>query len=180
MTPFELSVRFFLQLAVVLGACRLVGWLAKRVGQPQVVGEMITGVMLGPSLLGHFEWTRPLQQWVFPPASKAIFLSVSQVGLALYMFLVGVEFRSDLFRGRARAAASVSMAGMAAPFLLGGLLGAWMAGRSGLFFTEGVRPWEALSEALEQDRLGQRGAGQLWFHTPESAVASDTRPVVGG
>jgi len=144
MTPFELSVRFFLQLAVVLGACRLVGWLAKRVGQPQVVGEMITGVMLGPSLLGHFEWTRPLQQWVFPPASKAIFLSVSQVGLALYMFLVGVEFRSDLFRGRARAAASVSMAGMAAPFLLGGLLGAWMAGRSGLFFTEGVRPWEAV------------------------------------
>ena len=40
---------------------------------------------------------------------------------------------------------------------------------------EGVRPWEALSEALEQDRLCQRGAGQLWFHTPESAVASDTR-----
>ena len=144
MTPFELSVRFLLQLAVVLGACRLVGLLARRLGQPQVVGEMITGVLLGPSLLGHFEWTRPLQQWVFPAASKAIFLSVSQVGLALYMFLVGVEFRSDLFRGRARAAASVSMAGMAAPFALGGLLGAWMVGRNGQFFTEGVKTWEAV------------------------------------
>lgn len=144
LSPFELSVRFFLQLAVVLGACRVVGILARRVGQPQVVAEMITGVLLGPSLLGHLGWTRAAQEWVFPAQSKAILLSVSQVGLALYMFLVGVEFRSDLFRGRARAAAAVSAAGMAAPFILGGLLGAWMAGRPGMFFAEGVKAWEAV------------------------------------
>lgn len=144
LSPFELSVRFFLQLAVVLGACRVVGLLARRAGQPQVVAEMITGVLLGPSLLGHLDATRAAQAWVFPPQSKAIFLSVSQVGLALYMFLVGVEFRSDLFQSRARAAASVSLAGMAAPFALGGALGAWMAAQPGLFFTEGVQTWEAV------------------------------------
>lgn len=53
MTPAQLSIRFFLQLAAVVAACRGVGWLAKRyLGQPQVVGAMIAGVLLGPSLLG--------------------------------------------------------------------------------------------------------------------------------
>lgn len=143
MTPFELSVRFFLQLAVVLAACRVVGMVARRFGQPQVVAEMITGVILGPSLLGLFEFSRPAQQWLFPPASKAIFFSVCQVGLALYMFLVGVEFRSDLFARRAKAAATVSIAGMLTPFILGGALALWMVGRHGVFFSEKIQPWEA-------------------------------------
>ena len=54
MTTFELSVRFFLQLAVVLAVCRAVSWVGVRFGQPPVVGEMIAGVVLGPSLLGYF------------------------------------------------------------------------------------------------------------------------------
>jgi Kef-type K+ transport system membrane component KefB len=144
MSAFELSVRFFLQLTVILAACRVVGWLAKRVGQPQVVAEMITGVILGPSLLGLFESTRPAQQWLFPPASKAILFSVCQVGLALYMFLVGVEFRSDLFRSRLRAAASVSVAGMLVPFLLGGALAWWLIRNPGAYFTPKVKAWEAM------------------------------------
>jgi len=142
-SAFDLSVRFFLQLAVVLAACRLVGWIARHFGQPQVVAEMITGVLLGPSLFGLFDSTRPAQQWLFPTESKAIFFSVCQVGLALYMFLVGVEFRSDLFRSRARAAASVSLAGMITPFLLGGLLALWFIGKPGMFFTSDVQAWEA-------------------------------------
>ena len=53
MTAFELSARFFLQLAVILLVCRVVGWVGRRfLGQPQVVGEMIAGVVLGPSLFG--------------------------------------------------------------------------------------------------------------------------------
>ncbi|MBM3901566.1 MAG: cation:proton antiporter [Verrucomicrobia bacterium] len=144
MTPFDVSVRFFIQLAVVLAACRVVGRVARRLGQPQVVAEMLTGVLLGPSVLGLFEATRPFQHWLFPPESKVVFLSVSQVGLALYMFLVGVEFRSDLFLGRARATALVSGAGMVVPFLLGAGLAPLLIPLKGLFFAPSVQPWEAM------------------------------------
>jgi Kef-type K+ transport system membrane component KefB len=144
MSPFDLSVRFFLQLAVVLAACRIVGLLARRVGQPQVVAEMITGVFLGPSLLGLFEVTKPVQTWLFPTQSKAIFFSTCQVGLSIYMFLVGVEFRSDLFRSRAKAAATVSIAGMLTPFILGGLIALWLVRSPGTYFAAKVQTWEAV------------------------------------
>ena len=144
MTPFEVSVRFFLQLAVVLAACRVVGLGARFLGQPQVVAEMLTGVILGPSVLGLFEETRPFQQWLFPPESKVVFLAISQVGLALYMFLVGVEFRADLFVGRARTAALVSGAGMLVPFALGAGLATMLVDLKGLFFTPTVQRWEAM------------------------------------
>ncbi len=144
MTSFELSVRFFLQLAVVLAACRVVGLLARRIGQPQVVAEMITGVLLGPSLLGLFEFIKPAQQWLFPPQSKAIFFATCQVGLSIYMFLVGVEFRSELFRARAGAAATVSLAGMITPFILGGIIALWLVQSPGTFFTAKVQTWEAV------------------------------------
>ena len=144
MTAFEVSVRFFLQLAVVLAACRVVGLGARYLGQPQVVAEMLTGVLLGPSVFGLFEGTRPFQQWLFPPESKVVFLAISQVGLALYMFLVGAEFRADLFAGRARTAAMVSVAGMAVPFVLGAGLAMTLVDMKGLFFTATVQRWEAM------------------------------------
>ncbi|MFM7585007.1 MAG: cation:proton antiporter, partial [Caldilinea sp.] len=81
MSSFELSVLFFLQLAIILLVCRIVGWAARWFGQPQVVGEMIAGVLLGPSLAG---WLFPdLQAWLFPADSKSLLYAVSQVGLAL-------------------------------------------------------------------------------------------------
>ncbi|MGC3988222.1 MAG: cation:proton antiporter [Chthoniobacteraceae bacterium] len=117
MKPFDLSLHFFLQLAFILAVCRLVGWLAGKLGQPQVVGEMIAGVLMGPSLFGRLapEW----QAQMFPDASKGVIFSVCQVGLAVYMFLVGAEFDLGLIRNRLRSAASVSIAGIAAPFALG-------------------------------------------------------------
>jgi Kef-type K+ transport system membrane component KefB len=130
---FQLSVQFFLQLAVILSACRIVGWIARRLGQPQVVGEMIAGVVLGPSLLGLL--FAQSQTWLFPttltlgeasighPLMTVIYC-LAQVGLAMYMFLVGLEFRTDLLAKRARGAASVSLAGILAPFSLGCLI-AW-------------------------------------------------------
>jgi Kef-type K+ transport system membrane component KefB len=131
MTNHELSIVFFLALAAILLACRLVGYLARFVGQPQVVGEMIAGVVMGPSLLGLF--APRAQSWLFPAQSMTILFSVSQVGLALYMFLVGVELRSELLRERARSAVSVSVAGMAAPFLLGGVIALWLVGDPRMF-----------------------------------------------
>ena len=141
MTPFELSVRFFLQLAVILSVCRFVSWVATRAGQPPVVGEMIAGVLLGPSLFGLVapHW----QAMVFPPASKPILFSVAQIGLVLYMFIVGLEFRVDLVRDRMRSALAISASGILAPFVLGCGLAVWLLGRGG-FFTPGVSLLQAM------------------------------------
>ena len=140
LTNFELSLRFFLQLAFILGVCRGVGWLARRMGQPQVVGEMIAGVLMGPSLFGQV--FPPAQAWLFPKQSMTILFAVSQLGLSIYMFLVGVEFREELFRERVRSAMSVSLAGMLVPFVLGGLIGLGLAGQPG-FFGERAHSWDA-------------------------------------
>lgn len=141
MTSFDLSVRFFLQLAFVLGACRVVGLLAGRVGQSQVVSEMITGVLLGPSLLGLL--LPGAQAYLFPKESMPILYAVSQVGLALYMFLVGLEFQVELIRRRMRSALSVSLAGIVVPFFLGGVIATFLADDAD-FFSPGVSRTEAV------------------------------------
>lgn len=127
----EQATQFFLQMAVILLACRWVGALARRLGQPQVVGEMIAGVLLGPSLLG---WIWPqATELVFTRESRGILYAGAQLGVGLYMFLVGLEFRTDHFRARARSAVSVSLAGMAVPFALGALLVLWLRHVPGIF-----------------------------------------------
>lgn len=141
MTNFELSIVFFLQLAVLLGVCRLVGIAARRVGQPQVVGEMIAGVLLGPSLLGGL--APGLFAALFPKQAMPVIYCVAQVGLALYMFTVGMEFNVRLIKQRSRSAASVSLAGIVTPFALGAGLAAWMYHDHALF-AEGVKLHEAI------------------------------------
>jgi Kef-type K+ transport system membrane component KefB len=141
MTPAELSVRFFLQLAVIVAACRGVGWLVRRwLGQPQVVGEMIAGVVLGPSLLGAI--APGLQAALFPPESKPILFAGAQLGVGLYMFIVGLGFDREGFAGNVKGAASVSLAGMAAPFLVAVALTPWLMSLPGLF-TPKVTTFEA-------------------------------------
>ncbi|MFN0066172.1 MAG: cation:proton antiporter [Limisphaerales bacterium] len=134
MSAAQHSVFFFLQMAVILAACRVVGLLARRCGQPQVVGEMIAGVVLGPSLFGLL-WPAG-QQALFPQESLKVLYVGAQLGVGLYMFLVGVEFRTDLFRARVRSAAAVSLAGMVVPFILGALLALWLVRVPGLFAAE--------------------------------------------
>jgi len=139
----ELAILFFLQLAVILGVCRLVGILAKKVGQPQVVGEMIAGVLLGPSLFGLL--LPNVQQYVFPKGVPMnILYASSQVGLVLYMFLIGVEFDTNLIRKRLRSATSVSLAGIITPLLLGALLAYLLTREPGLLFSKNVVTWEAM------------------------------------
>ncbi len=133
-TPGDVSVHFFLQLAVILLACRVFGWLGKRfLAQPQVVGEMIAGVVLGPSLLGLF-WPG-LQDAVFPQETRSVLYAGAQLGVGLYMFLVGTTLRVDLFRARARAAAGISLAGIAAPFAVAALVTPALLTVPGLFAT---------------------------------------------
>lgn len=131
MTPFQISVLFFLQLAVVLLVCRLVAMLARRLGQPPVVGEMIAGVALGPSLFGLL--APDLQAQLFPAASRPILFCGAQLGLVLYMFIVGLEFRLDLVRSRLRTALAVSFSGILAPFVLGCVIALWLLHLGGFF-----------------------------------------------
>jgi Kef-type K+ transport system membrane component KefB len=141
MTPAQLSIAFFLQVAVILIVCRLVGTAAQRwFGQPRVVGEMIAGVLLGPSLFGAL--APETQAFLFPPESKSILFVVAQLGVGLYMFLVGLGFDRAAFRGNAKSAASVSIAGMAAPGLVAILIAPWLMGIEGLF-TAKVTQFEA-------------------------------------
>ena len=130
--PGDVSVHFFLQLAVILAACRVFGWLGKRfLAQPQVVGEMIAGVVLGPSLLGLF-WPG-LQEAVFPQETRSVLYAGAQLGVGLYMFLVGTTLRVDLFRAKARAAAGISLAGIAVPFAVAALVTPALLTVPGLF-----------------------------------------------
>ena len=131
MDPSQLSVFFFLQMFFMLAVCRGVGWLARQIGQPQVVGEMIAGVLLGPSLFGLL--LPEYQHMLFPKETLKTLYVGAQLGVGLYMFLVGVEFRTDLFHSRARSAASVSLAGMLVPFGLAVLLAPWLLAHPGLF-----------------------------------------------
>jgi Kef-type K+ transport system membrane component KefB len=131
MSATQLSAAFFLQMFVILAACRLVGAAARKIGQPQVVGEMIAGVLLGPSFFGLF-WPET-QAVIFPKDSLKVLYIGAQLGVGLYMFLVGVEFRTDLFLSRARSALAVSFSGLVAPMVLGGLLSLWLLKYPGLF-----------------------------------------------
>ncbi|WDD92631.1 cation:proton antiporter [Burkholderia sp. FERM BP-3421] len=128
----ELGSIFFLQLFVIIAACRAVGWLTERwLKQPRVVGEMLAGVVLGPSLFGLVAPT--LQQAIFPPESKGVLYACAQLGIGLYMFIVGLGFRSDHFRANSKSAIAVSVFGMAAPFAGAILLVPWLLNTPGLF-----------------------------------------------
>jgi Kef-type K+ transport system membrane component KefB len=109
-----------LALAVVIIAARMLGALFRRAHQPPVVGEIVAGVMLGPSLLGHF--APSASAYLFPPAIGPFLNMISQVGIILYMFLVGLELDPSLLRRRGHATVAISHASITVPFLLGSAL----------------------------------------------------------
>ena len=117
MTPVELAPRFFLAVVVILLVCRAVSWLLGRVGQPPVVGEMVAGVLLGPSLLGLL--LPAVQEAVFPAEVRPVLFVVGQIGLVLLMFHAGYAFSTHGSDGLTRTAAAVSLAGVTAPLVLG-------------------------------------------------------------
>jgi Kef-type K+ transport system membrane component KefB len=131
-SPADFSVHFFLQLALILLACRVVGWAGRKfLGQPQVVGEMIAGVCLGPSLFGML--APELQAAIFPREMKNVLYCGAQLGVGLYMFLVGTTLRLDHFATKARSAIGVSVAGITAPFFIAFLITPLLLTVPGLF-----------------------------------------------
>ena len=136
-----LGTLFFLQVTVILAVARITGYLAQRyLMQPRVVGEMIAGVLLGPSLFGAF--SPDMQAALFPADTRPILYVIAQMGVGLYMFIVGLGFDRKDFAVNAKGAAIVSVAGMAAPFLAAVLLVPWLLQQGGLF-GEGIDALQA-------------------------------------
>ena len=125
MSNAELALHVFLLLAAIIAACKLMGVVARKLGQAQVIAEMVTGFLLGPSLFG---WLAPdASAWLFRPDAMPSVYGLAQIALTLYMFTVGLEFESELLRRSIRQAAAVSLAGILAPFALGGGVGSCCA-----------------------------------------------------
>ncbi|MEY4386278.1 MAG: hypothetical protein RLY20_1561, partial [Verrucomicrobiota bacterium] len=111
---------FLTQIAIIIPTARIFGAVMKRLGQPQVIGEMIAGLALGPSLLGVL-WPSGYD-WLFPSGTVRFLNALSQLGIVLFMFLVGLELDLSNVRARGRHILVISHAGMAWPLLGGGLL----------------------------------------------------------
>jgi Kef-type K+ transport system membrane component KefB len=109
--------QLFIQLILIIIAARLCGILARWCGQPAVVGEMIAGILLGPSLLG---WLWPdFFHFVFPAPSFDSLRLFSQIGVCLFMFVVGMELDLGQLRQRAGTAMIISQVSILFPYLLG-------------------------------------------------------------
>ena len=113
-----------LQIAVVLAVCRTVGALFQKIHQPRVVGEMFAGILLGPSLLG---WVAPqLSAYLFPASSLGFLNALSQVGVIVFMFLVGLGINPKELKHEGHAAVLTSHVSITAPFVLASLLALYL------------------------------------------------------
>jgi len=118
--PMPNVVLLLIQIAVILLVSRLMGEIFKKIGQPQVVGEMVAGLLLGPSLLG---WIAPkIYNELFPSSSLGFLNAISQVGVLIFMFLVGLELDHQLLRRQTKRALMTAHGSIAVPFVCGALL----------------------------------------------------------
>lgn len=118
-----------LSLAAITAAARLLGWAFRRfLKQPPVLGEITAGLMLGPSLLGLL--APSAQAFLLPPEAAPFIRILAQLGVVLFMFLVGLEMDPRALRGQARATMAISLASIALPFALGAGLGVLLHART--------------------------------------------------
>lgn len=120
----ELLFHVLLALTVIVVAARVAGALFSRLHQPPVMGEVLAGIFLGPSVLGRV-WPQA-QGFLLPADISPALAAIAQVGVLLYMFLVGLELNPTLLRGRAQATLAVSHSSIVLPFTLGAALSLYL------------------------------------------------------
>jgi Kef-type K+ transport system membrane component KefB len=113
-----------LALGVVIVLARAMGSLFKRINQPPVIGEVIAGIMLGPSLLGRI--APEVSAFVLPPNIAPFLGVIAQVGVILFMFLVGLHLDTGLLKQRTQTSIAISHASITVPFTLGAALALWL------------------------------------------------------
>ena len=160
-----------LQLVVIIIAARVCGALFRRIGQPRVMGEIIAGIVLGPSVLGLI--SPPAMSFLFPANSLEPLRLLSQVGVALFMFVVGMELDLAHLRQKAHTAIMVSHASIVVPFFLGTALSLLVYGSlapSQISFTAfslflgiamSITAFPVLARILEDRRLSQTPLGAI-------------------
>jgi Kef-type K+ transport system membrane component KefB len=109
-------------IALIIILARLLGALAKRIGQPPVLGEIVAGILLGPTLFGG-----AITKALFPHSLIAPLTAIANIGLLLFMFVVGYEVDLGLVKGREKVAAGVALGSIFAPLVLGIGLGVYLA-----------------------------------------------------
>ncbi len=158
-------------LLVIVGLARIIGRLGRRFGQPPVIGEIIAGLLIGPSVLGRF--APELTAHLFPKAIVPLIQVLAQVGVIVFMFLVGVELDPSRLRKRAPAALVISHVSMVVPFGLGALLALYLYPRyapHGVTFTSftlfvgismSVTAFPVLARILAERKLQETPVGVL-------------------
>ena len=109
-----------LQILVIIALTRCCAKVMRKFSQPEVIGEVIGGILLGPSVLGYLWPAAGIL--LFPPTSLANLGLLSQIGLIVFMFVVGMELDTDVLAKKAHSAVLISHASIILPFLLGSLL----------------------------------------------------------
>jgi len=111
-----------IEIGLILGLSRVMGILFARIRQPQVIGEMVAGIMLGPSLLGLISVhgvPHAVQQALFPEANIRLLNTLSQIGIIFFLFLVGLELDPKMVRNRGAATITIATCSVALPFAMG-------------------------------------------------------------
>ncbi|MCA6422082.1 MAG: cation:proton antiporter [Flavobacterium sp.] len=106
-----------LQIITIVLVARIFGWIFRKIGQPTVIGEIIAGIVLGPSLFGLY--FPDMKEALFPVASLGILQMLSQVGLIFFMFVIGMELDLKVLKNKANEAVVISHASIIIPFALG-------------------------------------------------------------
>ncbi|MDY6121470.1 MAG: cation:proton antiporter [Porphyromonas sp.] len=164
-----------LQIIVILSVARFVGWLFNKIGQPTVIGEILSGIILGPSLLGVV-WPEGFA-WLFPEKSLSSIALLSEIGLILFMFAIGMELSLKEVKQKFRQSLIISHAGIFFPFAMG----VWVSYYTYEQYAKGhtdflpyalfvgvamsITAFPVLARIIQERRLGRTHLGSLALNT---------------